>query len=186
MNNHSDDESRAAAGHARKTLWKTLGLSFLGGFGTPIVKHPDERIAATSQRWAAISGAFLSITLGIDMMVRILILKQDFRLCWDICMIWMVNLLLVSIGMIRSGVQPVGAVGKWSWKTSGLMIAEIALLVPAVLWLMGMIHSLQAYLGGAALAGGSGFVTLIIMRGIYGRWERRALGSPSDDEAGSH
>ena len=183
MNNQSYDERRTAVRQQWRTLWRVLGLSALSGVGggTPMLKHHDERVAATSQRWAAIGGAFMGVALGVDMMVRILVLKQDFRLCWDISLIWMVNLFLVSIGQIRSGVPAVGAVGKWSWKTSGLMVAEIALLVPAVIWLMGGIHSLREYLGGALLAAAGCFVMLMIMRCIYRRWERRALGPEAGD-----
>lgn len=181
MNNHSDDE-RTARRQARKTFWRALGLGFLGGLGggTAIVKHPDERIAATTQKWAAWSGAFLSIALGIDMFVRIVILKKDFPA--ELCLIWMINLFVVGIGQIKSGVPAVGAVGKWSWKTSGLMMAEIALLVPAVLWLMGMVRSWQQYALYVVFAGLSSFAMLLIMRLIYDRWERRALGPESAEE----
>lgn len=184
MNNQSDDERKTAARQARKTRWKVLGLSFLGCFsgGVPLVKHPDERVAATQQRWAAISGMFMSVALGIDIMVRFYVLKQDARLWGDIGLIWMVNVFLVSRGQIRSGVPPVGVVGKWSWKTPGLMVAGLALLIPAVLWLMGMIHSLKAYSGCVLVAGASGFVTLMIMRRDYRRWERRNLGPEAGED----
>lgn len=177
MNNQSNNERQR-----RYPIWKMLGLAFLSGFGTPIIKHPDERIAATSQRWAALGGSFMSIALGIAMVVRLLILKQDFRQCWDICLIWTVNLFVVCIGQIRSGVQPVGAVGRWSWKTSGLMILEIALLVPTLLWLMGSIGSLKAYVGSVALAGGSALGMQMILRAIYSKWERKTLGSSCSEE----
>jgi hypothetical protein len=186
MNNQSDDERGTAVRRDRKTLWKVLGLSALSGVGggTPILKHPDERVAATSQRWAAIGGTFMAVALGIDMMVRILVLKQDFRLCWDICLIWTVNLYLVSIGQIRNGVRPVGAGGKWSWKTSGLITLELALLIPAVLWLMGNIHSLREYLFVALTAAAGCLVMQMILRGIYRRWERRNLGPEAGEGDG--
>lgn len=183
MNNQTDDERAAAKRQQRKTLWKVIGLSALSGIGggAPIVKHPDERVAATAQRWGAIGGAFMAVALGVDMIVRVFVLRQDFHLWWDISLIWMVNLYLVSLGQIRSGVPPVGAVGKWSWKTSGLMILILALEIPAILWLMGMVRSLNGYLGMALLAGGSGLVMLMVLRGIYRRWERRTLGPESGD-----
>jgi hypothetical protein len=185
MNNQSNDE-RAARRQARRAMWKTVGLGFLSGLGggTAVVKHPDERIAATSQKWAAFSGAFLSIAIGIDIMVRILILKQDYPM--EICLIWMVNLFVVGIGQIRSGVPAAGTVGTSSRKISVLMIVEIALLVPAVLWLMGMVNSWLQYAAYAALAAAGSLVMQMIMRGTYRRWERRTLGASSDDEAGSH
>jgi hypothetical protein len=183
MNSQSNDEREDATRQGRRTLWKMLGLSFLSGLGggTPVIKHRDERIAATSQKWAAFSGAFLSIAIGIDIMVRILILRQDFPV--EICLIWMANLFIVGIGQIRSGVPAAGTVGRSSWKISALMIVEIALLVPAVLWLMGMVHSWVQYAAYVALAGVSAFVMQMIMRGTYRRWERRTLGASSDDEA---
>jgi len=185
MNNQSDDERTTATRQHKRALWKTLGLSFLSGFGTPLIKHPDERVAATQQRWAANSGKFMSVALGIDLCVRVYVLRQDPRLCWDIGLIWMVNVFLVSRGQIRSGVPAVGAVGKWSWKTPGLMVAGLALLIPAVvLWLTGGTHSLKAYLGLALLAGGSAFVTLMIMRRTYRKWERRNLGSEAEEKDG--
>lgn len=176
MNNQSNDEHRTAVRQHRKTIWKILGLSALSGVGggVPLLKNPDERLAATSQRWAAIGGAFISAALGIDLIVRIFVLKQDVRLFWDIGLIWMVNVFVVSIGQIWSGVQPVEAVGRWPWKTSGIL--ELALLIPAVIWLMGGIHSVREYLI-VALATAAGCLAIqTISRAIYRRWERRNLG----------
>ncbi len=183
MNNQSDQE-RAVRREVRKGLLRATGLAFLSGLGggTPIARHPDERIAATAQRWAAIGGAFLSIALGIDIMVRVFVLRQDPALFWDIGLIWMVNLFIVCIGQIKSGVQPVG-VSRRQFKISILMIVEIALLIPALLWLLGMVHSWQTFLIEAGVAAVSATIMLLIMRAIYSRWERRTLGAESDDQA---
>lgn len=184
MNNQSDDERRAADGQYRKTIWKMLGMSAVSGLGggTPVVRHPDERVAATSQHWAAIGGSFMSIALGIDVMVRVLILNQDYHQWWEIFLIWMANLFLVGIGQIRSGVRPVGAGGKWSWRTSGLMVVMLALMIPAGLWCLGELHSLPSFAAMVAFSALGALVMQLIMRGIYSRWERRNLGPDSGEE----
>lgn len=182
MNDQSNQE-RAVRRAMRKGLWKATGLAFLSGLGggTPVARHPDERIAATAQKWAAVGGIFLSIALAIDIVVRCFILRQDPKEYWDIGLIWMVNLFIVCIGQIRSGIQPVG-VERRQFKISILMIVEIAILVPALLWLLGMVHSWQIFLLEAGLAAVSATAMLFIMRALYGRWERREIGANSDAE----
>lgn len=182
MNNHSGTPA-ADRRQIGKSIGLALGLGFLSGLGGPgLTSHPDERLNATIQRWASIGGWVARTALGIDLLVRALVLRQDARQYWDIGLIWMVAMMLSSLGMVRSGLQPVGAAGKWSWKTSGMMVAIIALLVPAELWYLGGIGSIQAYLGSVVLAGGVAFVMQLVMRAIYGKWERRALGPESEDE----
>ena len=177
--NTGDD--RAAKRLQRRVLWKALGASALSGLGggMPVSAHPDERINAEMQRWAARGGAFLSIALGIDLIVRVFVLRQDPRFYMDIALIWLVNLFIVTIGMIRCGVPAAGVAGKLSWKTSGFLVVLIGLEIPALMWLMGDIHTLPQFLFQAALAGGAAAVMLLIMRAIYGNWERRALGQDS-------
>lgn len=175
--NSNSNERIVTARRCWKAVGLSLGLGFLSGLGGPgLTNHPDERVNSTIQRWASIAGWVARTALGIDLLVRALVLRQDVHQYWDIGLIWLAAMMLSSIGMVRSGVQPVGAVGRWSWKTSGLIILIIALLVPAELWLLGQIDSVTAYLACTALAVAGGFVMHIIIRGVYSRWERRTLG----------
>lgn len=176
-----DAGDRDAKRLRRRVLWKAAGASALSGLGggMPVTGHPDERINAERQRWAARGGAFLSIALGIDLIVRVFVLRQDPRFYMDTALIWLVNLFIVTIGMIRCGVPAVGVAGKLSWKTSGFLVVLIGLEIPALMWLMGDIHTLPQFLFQAALAGGAAAAMLLIMRAIYGKWERRALGQDS-------
>lgn len=140
--------------------------------------HYDERIVATQQRWAARGMWIFSIALSIDLMVRLLILKQDPRQCLDISLIWMATVLYVAYGMIASGVAPYG--NKWS--TGLLIVLIIAVEVPVVLAFMGMVHTLADLIGIIVGAAASAFVMLIILRGIYSRWEHVTLGRGSQEE----
>ena len=175
---NSDSNTPAvSARHCWKAIGLSLGLGFLSGLGGPgLTSHPDERVNSTIQRWGSIGGWVARTALGIDLLVRAFILRQGVHQYWDIGLIWLAAMMLSSMGMVRSGVQPVGAVGRWSWKTSGLMILIIALLVPAEFWLLGEIDSVTAYLACAAVAAAGGFVMQIIIRGVYSKWERRTLG----------
>jgi hypothetical protein len=140
--------------------------------------HSDERVVTTQQRWAARGMWIFSIALSIDLMVRLLILKQDPRQCLDISLIWMATTVYVAYGMIANGVAPYG--GKWS--TGLLAVLIIAVEVPVVLALMGMIHTLADLIADIVSAAASAFVMLVILRGIYGRWERVTLGrEPRED-----
>jgi len=141
-------------------------------------KHRDERITATAHRWGARGLAMLSAALAIDLVVRTLILKQEPRQYLDIGLIWMATTLYVAIGMTASGVAPYG--GKWS--TSWLVILIIAVEVPVVLTLMGMVHTPAAFIADTFIAAGSAFLSLIILRGIYSMWERVALGRGPREE----
>ena len=134
--------------------------------------HSDERTIATAQRWAARGLWLLSMALSIDLVVRTLILKQQPRQYLDIGLIWMATTLYVAIGMTASGVAPFG--GKWS--KSWLVILIIAVEVPVVLTLMGMVHTLADFITEIVIAATGVFVMLLILRGIYGVWERRTLG----------
>jgi len=48
--------------------------------------------------------------------------------------------------------------------------------VPVVLTLMGMVHTLADFITEIVIAATGVFVMLLILRGIYGVWERRTLG----------
>jgi hypothetical protein len=69
-------------------------------------------------------------------------------------------------------VAPYG--GKWS--KASLAVLIIAVEVPVVLTLMGMVHTLADFVADSVIAAAGAFVSLIILRGIYSVWERRALG----------
>ncbi len=142
----------------------------------------DERTIATGQRWGARGMLMLSIALSVDVLVRILILKQEPRQYLDISLIWLATILFVAIGMAGSGVEPFG--GKWSkfwW-----LVPMIAVTNAVTLTLMGMIHSLADVIAiivtGAAGAFAGVFVIFIILRGIYSRWERVTLGRGPREE----
>ena len=138
----------------------------------------DERIIATQQRWAARGFVILSIALAIDLLVRILILKQEPRQYLDFGLIWLAALLYAGIGMTASGVVPYR--GKWS---TGLLVVLIIVVVNAVVWtLMGKVHGLADLIGTIVGTAAFAFVTLIILRGIYSRWERRTLGRGPREE----
>ena len=138
----------------------------------------DERTIATQQRWAARGMWMLSFALTIDVMVRVLILKQEPRQYLDISLIWMATMLYAAIGMTASGVAPFG--GKWS--KAWLPILIIAVECPVVLALMGMIHTLADLIAIIVSAAGGAFVMLLILRGIYSVWERVTLGRGPREE----
>ena len=139
--------------------------------------HRDERTIATHQRWAARGMGILSIALAIDLLVRVLLLRQEPRQYLDIWLIWMATILYVAIGVSASGVAPFA--GKWVSMALGIMVA-VAATNTAVLTLMGMVHTgvdLISAIAGGIIGGGAGaFLLLMMLRGIYGRWERVTLG----------
>ena len=138
----------------------------------------DERVIATRQRWAACGMVMLTIALSIDLLVRILILKQEPRQWLDIAAILMGTTVFVSIGMTASGVQLYG--GKWSkhWPVVLSIVAANAV----VLTLMGGVHGLADLIGVIAGTAGGVFVMLIILSVIYGVWERKTLGRAPREE----
>ena len=140
--------------------------------------HPDERVIATRQRWAARGLVILSIALSLDLIVRALILKQEPWQYLDIGLIWMATTGYVALGMAASGVELYEGKLSKNW----LVMLIIAVEVPVVLTLMGMVHTLAAFIAEVALAAAGAFVTLIILRGIYRVWERRTLGRGSREE----
>lgn len=178
MNASSDNNHGVAAAGLNMSRWKLLGLSFLSGLGggTPLLRHPDERIAATSLRWAAVGGSFMSIALAVDIIVRTFVLRQDPHLYMDIAAIWLVNLFLVAFGTVGSGVPAAGASERFPRCAVGLLVGLIALEVPAIMWLMGEIDSVQEYVIQAILAGSGALVTVLLLRLLYQAWERRSLG----------
>jgi len=137
----------------------------------------DERIVATRQRWRTHGFALLLIALNIDVLVRMLILKQEPRQWLDIAAIWMGTAVFVCIGTTASGVQLDG--GKWSnhWPIILTIVA-----IPVVLMLMGGLHGLADLIGVLAAAAAGVFTMLIIMHGIYRVWERKTLGRGSREE----
>ncbi len=142
----------------------------------------DERTTATADRWLARGMAILMIALPIDVLVRILILKQHPGQHADISLIWIATAMYVAIGMTANGVAPFG--GKW-WKMWPI-IPLVAVTNTVVLTLIGMVHTwadliLTITLG--IIGGAAGvFLILFILRGIYGVWERRTLGRAPREE----
>jgi hypothetical protein len=137
-----------------------------------VSNHLDERITATAHRWGARGFWLLFVALPTDFLVRAFLLRQEPRQYLDIALIWMAAMLYASIGMTASGVAPYG--GKWS--KASLAVLIIAVEVPVVLTLMGMVHTLADFVADSVIAAAGAFVSLIILRGIYSVWERRALG----------
>ena len=140
--------------------------------------HSDERITQTAHRWGARGFWFLYIALPADFLVRVLWLRQDPRQYLDIALIWVAAMLCAGVGMTASGVAPYG--GKWA--TSWLVILIIAVEVPVVLALMGMVHTWVDFVADSVIAAGGALLALIIFRGIYGLWERKALGRGSREQ----
>ena len=141
--------------------------------------HHDERTIATAQRWAARGMWILSIALAIDLLVRALILKQEPWQYLDIWLIWMATMLYASIGMTASGVAPFGGERSKTW----LQVLIIAAVVPVVLALMGTVHTLADFITVMVCAAAGAFLMLIIiLRGIYGVWERVTLGRGPREE----
>ena len=140
--------------------------------------HRDERTIATQQRWAARGMLIFSIALAIDLMVRALILKQDSRQYLDISLIWMATILYVSIGVTASGVEPCGL----NWSLGLLIILLLGVEIPVVLTLLRGLNTLTDFIASMVSAAGGAFVMLIILRGIYARWERVTLGRGASEE----
>lgn len=140
--------------------------------------HVDERTTGTAQRWAARGYVILSFALSIDIMVRILILKQEPQQYLDVSLIWVATMLFVSLGATASGVAPYE--GKWS--QAGLLIVIISVTVPGMLTLMGTVHTAADFLTKMVLAAASAFLGLMILRVIFALWERRTLGRASRDD----
>jgi hypothetical protein len=138
----------------------------------------DERTTAVAQRWGARGMMIFSFALTIDVLVRILILKQPPQQWWDISLIWITTTLYVGIGMTATGVAPYG--GKWS--KSWLVIVIIVVTNTVVIALMGMIHSLAELITIIVTGAAGAFISIIILRGISSLWERRALGRSPREE----
>ena len=138
----------------------------------------DERIVATRQRWAARGMVIMIYALNIDLLVRMLILKQEPRQWLDIFLIWMGTSLYVCIGMTASGVQLYGGKLSKHW----LVILTILAVNAVVLTLMGGMHGLANLIGIIVSAAAGVFVMLIIMHGIYRLWERVTLGRVPREE----
>ena len=138
----------------------------------------DERVIATRQRWGTCGMVILTIALAIDLIVRILVLKQEPRQWLDIAAIWMGTAVFVSIGMAASGVQLYGGKSSKAW----LLILILAVEIPVVLTWMGMVPTWAAFIANMVIAGAGAFLMLMIFRGIYGVWERKTLGRGSREE----
>lgn len=138
----------------------------------------DERIVTTQQRWGALGLVLVNFALVIDLLVRMFVLKQELGQYLDIALIWMGTMLFTILGMTASGVAPYG--GKWS--TSLLVLLILAVEIPVLLALMGMIHTPTAFIAQMILAAAGVFLALVILRGIYGLWERGTLGRGSREE----
>lgn len=138
----------------------------------------DERIIATADHWKARGMAMMIIALNIDLLVRMLILKQEPRQWLDIFLIWMGTSLYVFIGMTASGVAPYG--GKWllTW----LVILVITVTNTVVLTLLGGVHTRADLIATIVITAAGAFVVIIILRGIYSVWERVKLGRVPREE----
>jgi len=139
----------------------------------------DERVVATRQLWAARGFVILYFALNVDLIVRFLVLKQDPKQWMDIGLIWMATTLYVSLGMSRSGVN---LSPKTMPKTNIMMVTIIGLEIPALLWLMGMVHSWTQFLLYGAMAACSAFAMQVFQRRLHRRWERKTLGQEAGEE----
>jgi hypothetical protein len=141
--------------------------------------HSDERVIATRQRWAAAGWAMLSLALSLDLVVRTLILRQDPRQWLDIGAIWMAALLYASTGMTASGVEPYE--GKY-WKRTWPLIPLVVVVNTLMSRRFGTAPTLTSVVVSAVAATAGLFVAIVILRGIYGLWERRTLGRGPREE----
>ncbi len=170
MNNLSDYDRRVTTHRG----WKSI----FAGIGGGMDNHPDERVHATRQRWAARGMYLMTFLLNMDMLIRIWYLKQSSSQFLDIAIIWLAGIFFVSVGMYASGVQPFG--GKWS-KT--LLILGVLVATDTVLFVaLGVIHSLTDLFEAVAVQTAGALLLFVSMRGIYALWERRTLGSGSGQE----
>jgi hypothetical protein len=140
--------------------------------------HLDERTTAVAQRWASRGMLVFSAALAIDVLVRILILKQLPQQWWDISLIWMATIMYVSIGVTASGLEPYG--GKWS--NAWLLMLVIVVVNTTVFVLMGKMRSVIDCVAFVTASAASVAMTILILRGIYRLWERRALGRAPREE----
>lgn len=140
--------------------------------------HRDERTTATADRWAARGYGLLFIALAIDLMVRTLILKQEPRQYLDIGLIWMATILYVGIGMSASGVETAG--GRW-WKMWPI-IPGVVVVNTITLARIGMVQTLTDVVASVVSATVGLSVAIVILRGIYGVWERKTLGRAPREE----
>lgn len=117
----------------------------------------------------------LSTALVIDVLVRLLVLKQEPHQYLDVWLIWAATTLYVIIGTTASGVEPFGARSRsWVAIAAGAVVANTA--VAALMGTLASLADLITWIAGS-LAGV--FLALVIMRGVYGAWERRTLGRAS-------
>ena len=137
----------------------------------------DERTISVRQRWGARGMLIMSIALAIDVLVRILILNQEPHQYLDISLIWMAAILYVAIGTTASGVEPFGIKSQY-W----LMILIVVVVNVVVLMLMGMVASLAELIAVVVSSFIGVVLAIIILRGVYALWERRALGRGPREE----
>jgi len=135
-------------------------------------KALDERTVGTTQRWWAGGLWLINLALVADLLVRRFLLKQELGQYLDIALIWLGTMLFTTLGMTASGAAPYG--GKWSTSLWGVLI--LAVLIPVIGALTGMIHTPAAFIWHMVAAAAGAFVAVIVLRGIYGLWERRTLG----------
>ena len=140
--------------------------------------HPDERVIATRQRWAARGMVILSIALSLDLIVRTLILKQEPWQYLDIGLIWMATTVYVALGMTASGVKLYE--GKW-WKMYPIIPVVVVVNV-VMLARSGMVQTLTVVVASVVSATAGLSLVIVILRGIYSRWERRTLGRVPREE----
>jgi hypothetical protein len=140
--------------------------------------HSDERTTATAHLWAARGLVMLNIALPIDLLVRILLLKQEPRQWLDIGLIWMAAMVCAGIGMTASGVAPYGGKGWKMWP----IIPLIVVVNTVVLARIGMVPTLTDVVASVVSATAGLSLVIVILRGIYSRWERRTLGRVPREE----
>ncbi len=139
----------------------------------------DERVVATRQRWHARGFLLLYFALNLDIIVRVLVLKQPPRQWMDIGLIWMATTLYVSLGMSRSGVD---LYSKAKPKSNLMVLIILGLEIPALLWLMGSVHSWMQFALYGLLAAGSAYAMQIVLRLLHKRWEQKTLGQGTPEE----
>jgi hypothetical protein len=119
----------------------------------------------------------VSIALAIDVIVRSLVLNQEPHQYVDISLIWMATVLYVVIGTTAGGVEPLGTRSR-AW----LIVLVVALSNVAVSMLRDKAAPLLDLAGTAVGSLAGALLAIIILRSIYGAWERRTLGREPREE----
>jgi predicted neutral ceramidase superfamily lipid hydrolase len=138
----------------------------------------DERIIAVRQRWAARGMVILSAALSLDLMIRVLLLKQEPNQYMDIFLIWAVAVVYVTIGTTASGVEPLEGKTSRLW----LLLLIIVIVNAIMMALMGQIRTVADLVPMVIGSFAGFFLMYLILRSVYRMWERRTLRNETQED----